>query len=95
MPPPDVLQTPNNKVYARMFELSNDAVMVVDRAGWIRNANARARSLFGYENTGFTQCKVFDLHPADVPEKLLPKDLVVLTSRPCEKMGRQSRWKYR
>ena len=69
MPPPDFLQTPNNKVYARMFELSNDAVMVVDRAGWIRNANARARSLFGYENTGFTQCKVFDLHPADVLEQ--------------------------
>jgi PAS domain S-box-containing protein len=56
-------------IYEKMFELSNDAVFIVDEQGFIKNANARARELYGYTHDEFLNKSVLDLHPAEDKER--------------------------
>lgn len=56
-------------IYEKMFELSNDAVFIVDAHGYIKNANARARELYGYTHGEFLNKSVLDLHPAEDKER--------------------------
>jgi len=60
---PKTEQMPNAVSSTELFELSNDAVLIIDGSGHILDANSRATDLFGYEKAEFKDMPVFHLHP--------------------------------
>lgn len=55
----------NRHRYRKLFQHSNDAIIVYTYNGQIVDANAKALQLFGFEKAEILRLKATDLHPAE------------------------------
>jgi len=55
----------NQHRYRKLFQHSNDAIIVHTHHGQIVDANAKALQLLGFEKVGILRLNVRDLHPAE------------------------------